>query len=149
MNVWGPDKWYTWSEKLKLRMQTDTEQFHQLISPAGGWYGGFAGRQHEVLQQKQGEGALHDCRDPRVTEGGRLGLGYFFSHPQGNKREREGKSDNNNFLHLWRAEKLCSPDMSCWAVSPLWDFYLMPDWLFAWFLVIRSLPAHPEEKLCL
>lgn len=41
------------------------------------------------------------------------------------------------------------PGISHWTVPLLQRFYLMPDWLFSWFLLIKSLPGCPEEKLCL
>lgn len=58
---------------------------------------GVLGASIKALKQKQREGALHDCSDPRTTGGEKQSL-FFF--PQRSKIRRRGKFDNNNFLHL-------------------------------------------------
>lgn len=54
-----------------MRNRTGTEQPPPAINPVPGYQGGSAGCQNNVLQQRQREGALHDCRDPRMTAGER------------------------------------------------------------------------------
>lgn len=152
MDVWGSRARREKKRKGKLEIRSITwgireapSSLCQLINPVPLVRGGLLGASIKRCSRGRGRVPCVTAGTPKWLKG--RGRACFISREA---REGEGKSLTIIIFYVYEGLRnfVSSPGISHWAVSPLWGFYLMLDWFFSWFLVIRSLSACPEENLC-